>query len=161
MGISYFCSLLLQSPTWHCSPCLSSSHYSVYVQLKAWHQQNKLYITIAQVTESKKTNKMVFVWRKSAKDMKNRSPSNIAFLILSFKHRFKHGSGFWPLVIMVPQHLVLYKHPLPKCLGTVCTSIPVQLPCLLGVIDQWRVTVIVAVHSPMINPENKYAQYNQ
>ena len=64
--------------------------------LKVWLKLNKFYITIAQVTEHKKTNKIVFVWRKSVKDIKNWSLSNIAFLILSFKHRFKHGSGFWP-----------------------------------------------------------------
>ena len=122
------------------------------VYLKGWLKQNKFYITIAQVIEHKKTNKMVFVWRKSVKDIKNWSLSNIAFLILSFKHRFKHGSGFWPLVIIVTASKCCVN---AHCWGTVCTSTPEQLPCLLGVIDQWRVTVIVAVHSLMINPGNK------
>ena len=48
--------------------------------LKVWLKQNKFYITIAHVTKHKKTNKMVFVWRKSVKYIKNWSPSNIAFL---------------------------------------------------------------------------------
>ena len=90
--------------------------------------------------------------QKSVKDIKTRSLSNIAFLKLSFKHRFKHGSSFWPLVIMVTgSKCCINAH----CWRTVCASIPVQLPCLLGEINQWRVPVIVAVHSLMINPGHK------
>ena len=75
-------------------PELHVQEFGELVILKVWLKLNKFYITIAQVTEHKKTNKMVFVWRKSVKDIKNKSLSNISFLILSFKHRLKHGSGF-------------------------------------------------------------------
>ena len=95
--------------TYHISPnprgeqIFCQSIFQYFSCLKVWLKHNRFYITIVQVTEHKKTNKMVFVSRKSV-ILKNWSLSNIAFLILSFKHRFKHGCGFWPLVIMVPKH---------------------------------------------------------